>query len=258
MSDFPEGFFRRTDESSDSVFYGPPRLVTHIDDRAIAAVGAVYEHLNVAGRVLDLMSSWVSHFHRPPLELTVLGMNAAELQANSMAAVRVVHDLNAAPELPFEDATFDAAVCCVSVDYLTQPIEVFRSVRRVVVVGAPLVITFSNRLFAYQGDPRLAGHRRPGPHRHRRRVLPPRRRVERAAGNAGHPAGNARRSPLRRLGHRRTLIDPPWRIVRDATRCSLDRRPESSLTIRESWPRADLRRPVRFCPPQIAARASSR
>ncbi len=148
MSDFPSGFFRRTDESSDSVFYGPPRLVTHIDDRAIAAVGAVYEHLNVAGRVLDLMSSWVSHFHRPPLELTVLGMNAAELQANSMAAVRVVHDLNAAPELPFEDATFDAAVCCVSVDYLTQPIEVFRSVRRVVVVGAPLVITFSNRLFA--------------------------------------------------------------------------------------------------------------
>jgi len=148
MSDFPDGFFRRSDETPDQVFYGPPRLVTHIDDRAIAAVGAVYEHLNVAGRVLDLMSSWVSHFRRPPLELTVLGMNAAELDANSMASVRVVHDLNTAPELPCEDATFDAAVCCVSVDYLTQPIEVFRSVRRVVVVGAPLVITFSNRLFA--------------------------------------------------------------------------------------------------------------
>jgi len=148
VTDFPDGFFKRTDETPDTVFYGPPRLVTHIDDRAIAAVGAVYEHLNVAGRVLDLMSSWVSHLRRPPLELTVLGMNAAELEANSMASVRVVHDLNVEPELPFEDATFDAALCCVSVDYLVHPIEVFRSVRRVVVVGAPLVITFSNRLFA--------------------------------------------------------------------------------------------------------------
>jgi SAM-dependent methyltransferase len=147
VSDFPAGFFRRTDETPDPAFYGPPRLVTHIDDRAIAAVGVVYDHLNVAGRVLDLMSSWISHFRRPPLELTVLGMNAAELEANGMAAVRVVHDLNVDPELPFGDATFDAAVCCVSVDYLVHPIELFRSVRRVVVVGAPLVITFSNRCF---------------------------------------------------------------------------------------------------------------
>jgi SAM-dependent methyltransferase len=144
---FPAGFFRRTDETADDVFYVPPRLLTHIDDRAIAAVGAVYDHLNVAGRVLDLMSSWISHFRRPPLELTVLGMNAAELEANRMAAVRGVHDLNTAPELPFEDATFDAATCCVSVDYLTRPIEVFRSVRRVVVPGAPFVVTFSNRCF---------------------------------------------------------------------------------------------------------------
>ena len=144
---FPPGFFRRTDETPDTAFYGPPRLLTHIDDRAIAAVGAVYEHLNVAGRVLDLMSSWVSHFRRPPLELTVLGMNAAELDANEMAAVRVVHDLNADPSLPFDDATFDAAVCCVSVDYLTRPVEVFRSVRRVLVVGAPFVLCFSNRCF---------------------------------------------------------------------------------------------------------------
>lgn len=147
MSDFPGGFFARTDETPDTVFYGPPRLVTHIDDRAIAAVGAVYEHLNVGGRVLDLMSSWISHFRRPPLELTVLGMNPGELAANPVAAVRVVHDLNAAPELPFEDSTFDAAVCCVSVDYLTRPIDVFRSVQRVLVPGAPFVVTFSNRCF---------------------------------------------------------------------------------------------------------------
>jgi ubiquinone/menaquinone biosynthesis C-methylase UbiE len=58
-----------------------------------------------------------------------------------------VHDLNADPALPFPDDSFDAAVCCVSVDYLVQPIEVFREVARVVRAGGPFVCTFSNRCF---------------------------------------------------------------------------------------------------------------
>jgi len=52
---FPEGFFRRADEGADRSFYVPDRLVTHIDERAIAAVGALYEQLGLVGRVLDLM-----------------------------------------------------------------------------------------------------------------------------------------------------------------------------------------------------------
>ncbi len=147
MIEFPEGFFRRTDESPDTAFYGPPRLVTHIDDRAIAAVGAVYEHVGAQGRVLDLMSSWISHFRTPPAALTVLGMNASELSANQAASARVVHDLNTSPELPFADGSFDAATCCVSVDYLVRPVEVFRSVARVLVPGGVFVLTFSNRCF---------------------------------------------------------------------------------------------------------------
>jgi SAM-dependent methyltransferase len=144
---FPPGFFRRTDESPDRGFYGPPRLLTHIDDRAIATVGALYQHLGIDGTVLDLMSSWISHFVTPPRELVVLGMNAGELEANTAAASRVVHDLNTDPVLPFADERFDAAVCCVSVDYLTRPIEVFREVCRVLHPGAPFVCTFSNRCF---------------------------------------------------------------------------------------------------------------
>lgn len=145
--DFPAGFFDRADPSPDPVFYGPPRLVTHIDDGAIAAVGALYDELGLDGEVLDLMSSWVSHFRVPPRRLTVLGMNAAELDANPAAAERVVHDLNADPRLPFPDASFDAAVCCVSVDYLVRPIDVFGDVARVLRPGAPFVCTFSNRCF---------------------------------------------------------------------------------------------------------------
>ena len=144
---FPDGFFTRADEAPDDQFYAPLRLVTHIDGGAIAAVGALYRDLGVDGDVLDLMSSWVSHFLEPPRRLTVLGMNATELEHNPIAAARVVHDLNAEPELPFADASFDAAVCCVSVDYLVRPIEVFASVGRVLRPGGVFVCTFSNRLF---------------------------------------------------------------------------------------------------------------
>ena len=144
---FPDGFFDRADPGSDGDFYAVPRLVTHIDDGAIAAVGELYEELGLRGAVLDLMSSWVSHFRARPERLTVLGMNGDELDANPMAHERVVHDLNAAPELPFDDDSFDAAVCCVSVDYLVRPVEVFRDVARVVRAGGPFVCTFSNRCF---------------------------------------------------------------------------------------------------------------
>jgi SAM-dependent methyltransferase len=135
------------DESTDDVFYAPDRLVTHIDDRAIAAVGTLYERLALTGRVLDLMSSWVSHFTTPPAELVVLGMNARELDANQAATARLTHDLNADPTLPFEDGSFDAVTCCVSIDYLVRPVEVFREVRRVLVDDGIFVCTFSNRCF---------------------------------------------------------------------------------------------------------------
>ena len=144
---FPDGFFDRADPTPDRDFYLPPRFVTHIDDGAITAVGALYDELGLDGEVLDLMSSWVSHFGTPPRRLTVLGMNAAELDANPAAAARVLHDLNADPVLPFEDNSFDAAVCCVSVDYLVRPLEVFRDVARVVRPGGVFVCSFSNRCF---------------------------------------------------------------------------------------------------------------
>lgn len=144
---FPPGFFDRADATPDSRFYVPERFVTHIDDGAIAAVGALYDELDVAGDVLDLMSSWVSHFRRTPRRLVALGMNEAELAANPHAASWVVHDLNASPDLPFDDATFDHVVCCVSVDYLTRPIAVFREVARVLRPGGAFVATFSNRCF---------------------------------------------------------------------------------------------------------------
>jgi SAM-dependent methyltransferase len=89
----------------------------------------------------------VSHLSTQPRHLTVLGMNTAELGANSWAHERVVHDLNADPVLPFADAAFDTVVSTVSVDYLTSPIAVFREVARVLRPGGTFAVTFSNRCF---------------------------------------------------------------------------------------------------------------
>jgi SAM-dependent methyltransferase len=144
---FPAGFFERDDSAPDEKFYRGPRLVNHIDDEAIAAVGDLYAELDIQGQVLDLMGSWVSHFQVTPTELTVLGMNADELAANPHATHCVVHDLNTDPRLPLADLAFDAVVCCVSVDYLIRPVEVFAEVARVLRPGGMFVCSFSNRLF---------------------------------------------------------------------------------------------------------------
>jgi ubiquinone/menaquinone biosynthesis C-methylase UbiE len=74
-------------------------------------------------------------------------MNAAELAANPRLDAAVVHDLNAGATLPFEDATFDAATICVSIQYLTDPVSVLRDLARVVRPGGPAIVTFSNRCF---------------------------------------------------------------------------------------------------------------
>jgi SAM-dependent methyltransferase len=150
LAQYPEEAFRRTDEAPDEEFYRTPRLVTHIDDRAIAAVTQLYRELFPSdGEILDLMSSWVSHL---PPEVTYrrvigLGMNDVELRRNERLESYVVQNLNTHHRLPFGNGEFDGAGICVSIDYLTRPVEVLREVGRVLKVGAPVSITFSNRCF---------------------------------------------------------------------------------------------------------------
>ena len=150
MTQFPEEAFRRTDEAPDEDFYRTPRLVTHIDDRAIAAVTQLYRELFPAGgEILDLMSSWISHL--PPevgyQRVIGLGMNEVELRRNERLDSYAVQNLNTNTRLPFGSGEFDGAGICVSIDYLTRPVEVLREAGRVLKAGAPLVVTFSNRCF---------------------------------------------------------------------------------------------------------------
>jgi SAM-dependent methyltransferase len=147
---FPPEFFRRMDESDDAEFYDQPRLVNHIDDPTIANLTQFYrEVLPAGGAILDLMSSWVSHLPHEQAYARVagLGMNRVELEHNPRLTDHVVHDLNATPELPYADCTFDAVINAVSIQYLTRPIDVYASVRRVLKPGGLAVIATSHRCF---------------------------------------------------------------------------------------------------------------
>ncbi len=146
----PAGAFAKIDAEADELFYQPERLVTHIDDGAIAALTEYYRALLPPGGVLlDLMSSWVSHL--PPeidyAEVIGHGMNAAELAANPRLSRWFVQNLNRETGLPLADASIDAAMICVSIQYLQQPVAVLREIARVLRSGMPLVIGFSNRCF---------------------------------------------------------------------------------------------------------------
>lgn len=140
--------FDRQDPAADTEFYAWARKVTHIEAGAIEALRSHYaEVLPKGGDVLDLMSSWRSHLPDGLGDVTGLGLNAEEMADNPQLTRFDVWDLNATGRLPYDDASFDAVVCAVSVQYLTRPVEVFGDVRRVLRPGGPVVVSFSNRCF---------------------------------------------------------------------------------------------------------------
>lgn len=147
---FEPDAFVREDEAGDGAFYAKPRLVNHLDDRAIETITGLYGDLLEPGMdVLDLMSAWRSHVPADARlnSLTGLGMNAEEMAANPQLTDFRVQDLNQNPVLPFADGFFDRVICTASVEYLIHPEAVFAEAARVLRPGGIFAVTFSNRWF---------------------------------------------------------------------------------------------------------------
>ncbi|WOD40959.1 class I SAM-dependent methyltransferase [Nodosilinea sp. E11] len=140
----------KLDDASDTYFYDVPRLVTHVDEGFIQQLTDLYrQRLTPGSRLFDMMSSWVSHL---PAELPFEhieghGMNAEELAKNPRLDHYFVQNLNENPQLPLEDASFDAVLNTVSVQYLQQPEVVFAEIYRVLKPGGIAIVSFSNRMF---------------------------------------------------------------------------------------------------------------
>lgn len=149
---YSDSDFRRQGESDDAGFYESPRLCTHIDDGAIASLRGFYEKefpKQPNARILDLCSSWISHYPEKKTwsHVSITGMNEYELRANKQADDYSVRNLNRQPQLPYEDASFDIVTCTVSFDYLSKPLEVMREVGRVLRPGGKVLLSTSNRCF---------------------------------------------------------------------------------------------------------------
>ena len=148
--------FSRQDEATDTQFYDSPRFCFHVDDQAVAALT---KHYSTAFRewekpaILDICASHVSHFPEDVADYAgrrvALGMNEVELSQNKQVDECVVKDLNADPKLPFEDNSFDIVTNVVSIDYLTQPMEICKEVARVLKPGGAAMFALSNRWYGY-------------------------------------------------------------------------------------------------------------
>lgn len=147
FSDLP---FTRLAPEPDAAFYALPRHTDLIDAQASAQIADLHRRLLPAqGHILDLGAG--AHSRLPSdtrLRVSGLGMNAAEMAANPALDGHQVQDLNLDPHLPWDDAHFDGAICCLSVEYLTRPFEVFAELARVLRPGSPLVISFSEHWHA--------------------------------------------------------------------------------------------------------------
>ncbi|WOB43904.1 class I SAM-dependent methyltransferase [Thermoleptolyngbya oregonensis NK1-22] len=141
---------RKLDETDDALFYDYPRFVTHVDDGFIQQLTDLYrERLKPDTRILDMMSSWVSHL---PEEMTFAhveghGMNAEELARNPRLNHYFVQNLNQNQLLPLPDQSFDAVLNTVSVQYLQRPEAVFAEIYRILKPGGLAIVSFSNRMF---------------------------------------------------------------------------------------------------------------
>ena len=140
----------KLDDTNDLEFYDLPRLVTHVDEGFIDRLKDLYrERLKPNSRILDLMSSWVSHLP-DDVEFARVeghGMNAEELAKNPRLDHYFVQNLNQNPKLPLEDADFDAVLITVSVQYLQYPEAVLSEIYRVLKPNGIVIISFSNRMF---------------------------------------------------------------------------------------------------------------
>ena len=140
----------KLDDSDDQLFYNYPRFVTHVDEGFIQQLTDLYrQRIPANTRILDMMSSWVSHL---PTDIDFAhveghGLNAEELARNPQLNHYFVQNLNTNPQLPCLDQEFDAVINCASVQYLQYPEAVCSEIHRILKPGGIAIISFSNRMF---------------------------------------------------------------------------------------------------------------
>lgn len=124
-----------------------PQIKPHLDEKAIKEIEALHSQLLPAhSRVLDLMSnrsSYLADSYATGM-MTGLGNNEDALNGNNRLDTYIEQDINDNIKFPFEDNSFDDAICTLSIEYVTNPFAIMKEVARVVEKGGKFIITFSD------------------------------------------------------------------------------------------------------------------
>lgn len=154
FEDMPTDFFsgdpfEKTESVSDEEFYEKPRITAHIDSLCRENLKNLNKDLIKKGdKILDLMTSVHSHLpEETDLNVTGIGMNMEEMDQNKRLDKKIILDLNKTSNLPFDDDEFNFVQCAMSIEYLKNPKDIFKEVKRVLKKDGIFCISFSNRWF---------------------------------------------------------------------------------------------------------------
>ena len=140
----------KLDNNPDELFYFKPKFTHHLDSCFRKRLTSLYQsEIKPNSKVLDLMSSWVSHL---PIGIKYKegvghGLNNEELKANEALDNYWIQNLNSNQELPFKDNIFDICLIVAGWQYLQYPEFIAKELSRISVNGGKLIISFSNRAF---------------------------------------------------------------------------------------------------------------
>ena len=151
--------YQRTkqDSDDDSQFYVSPRFVHHLDIGFRTRLTDLYSKIiNPDSIVLDLMSSWVSHY---PTDLRLKevighGLNKEELNSNKQLNRFWVQNLNNSQIIPLQDNSIDFCTIVAGWQYLQEPEALSCEIKRVIKPHGSLVVSFSDRAF-WTKSPRI-------------------------------------------------------------------------------------------------------
>lgn len=143
--------FARTMEDDDTTFYDALETQPIVDRVALEQLTQYYaKFIKDNDKVLDLMAGPDSFYPNDlkNIQLTVLGVKEKDLNDNPRAQQRIVHNVNQQTELNFADQSFDIVSCAFAVEYMTQPIELFKQIHRILKPGGLFIVSFSDLFFS--------------------------------------------------------------------------------------------------------------
>ena len=141
---------KKIDISDDQIFYNKPRYVQHLGPSFRNRLTKLYAYyLNEDYKILDLMSSWVSHLPTDVKYKKIIGhgLNQSELEANNRLDEFWVQNLNKSQSLPIKDSAFDACLIVAGWQYLQYPEKISKELSRVLRCDSILIVSFTNRAF---------------------------------------------------------------------------------------------------------------